>query len=430
MLEREHPNLKIEVRPNLSSEYILTPKDEESVALLRILLDLKVRRRKVVMERYPTNLPLEAVEAHPHVISTKRLRTGRDNTATRQVLLVHVGQPPDKLDPGNWGCYTLHPYQGGPVRCYNATASTTSRQRVSTPSDAVCAVRPIRWRSASSATKSVRSSPQSAPTAAKGTTRGTHNALSDTGECCFPAGTNSTSSSNQVDALSNTSSNNNVDVLSSSSGPVDALINSSSSSRSHVLTPSNRGTVPFRATTSPAGVGQPPNPQGPAAQVKEDEQTAVRGEVSTTNNTANPPDQAHIPLSPLPLPQREERNRCTPKRAHPRDDPPNNTPTAQSTAPLLDRSRPSPSLGNTNLSEETTTFVNAILVRLLVQVIKRLIQRLEHTPFRESDLNVLHHNELLTAVTGGACQPAPPSTRRENSQHSLHAVEDHSIQQP
>ena len=92
-LEREHSDLKIEVRPNLTGEYIFTPKDEDTVVILRclaeeegnrvVLLDPNLRKIKLVLERYPLNFPLDTVEAHPHVLSDKRLRSGRDNIPTR-----------------------------------------------------------------------------------------------------------------------------------------------------------------------------------------------------------------------------------------------------------------------------------------------------------------------------------------------------------
>ncbi|KAG0719769.1 hypothetical protein GWK47_049815 [Chionoecetes opilio] len=116
----------MEVRPNLYGEYILTPKDEESTALLRrladednrvLLLDPSVRRHKVVLERYSVDFPLDAVKAQPHVVSATRLN-GKDNIATRQVLLVHEGPPPAKLTLRSWGTYTLRSYRSEPVRCY------------------------------------------------------------------------------------------------------------------------------------------------------------------------------------------------------------------------------------------------------------------------------------------------------------------------
>ena len=83
-----------------------------------ILLNPKLRRFKVVVEGYPLNLPLDAVEVHLHVLSAKTLRSGRDNISTRQVFLVYKGPPPPKLNLGCWDTYTLRPYQSEPVRCY------------------------------------------------------------------------------------------------------------------------------------------------------------------------------------------------------------------------------------------------------------------------------------------------------------------------
>ena len=126
-LEKEYPTLRMQVRPNLQMEYILTPKGEDSAALLRrlaeegnrvLLLDPSERRHRVVVERYPLDLPLDAVEAHPQVTSAKRLTSWRSKEDTRQVLVVMVGPPPEKLDLGSWGRYHLRPYKGEPVRCY------------------------------------------------------------------------------------------------------------------------------------------------------------------------------------------------------------------------------------------------------------------------------------------------------------------------
>ena len=126
-LEEEYPALRMEVRPNLKAEYILTPKDEDSAALLRrlaeegnkvLLLDPSLRKHKVVLQRYPLDLPLDAVRGHANVLSATRLRATRDNIPTRQVLVELQGPPPAKLDLGCWGSYTLRAFQGEPVRCY------------------------------------------------------------------------------------------------------------------------------------------------------------------------------------------------------------------------------------------------------------------------------------------------------------------------
>ena len=72
-MELDNPSLKLEVRPNLRGEYIFTPKDDASESRLRelsenderlVLLDPRERQQRMVVERYPHSLPLEAVEAH------------------------------------------------------------------------------------------------------------------------------------------------------------------------------------------------------------------------------------------------------------------------------------------------------------------------------------------------------------------------------
>ena len=112
----EHPSLTIEVRPNLQGEYILTPKDADSTTLLHrlaeegnrvLLLDLNEWRRKVLLDRYPLDPPLDAVEEHPQVASAQHLYSWRDKLPPRQVLLGIAGQMPAKLDIGCWGKYSL-----------------------------------------------------------------------------------------------------------------------------------------------------------------------------------------------------------------------------------------------------------------------------------------------------------------------------------
>ena len=81
-LEEEYPALRMEVRPNLKAEYVLTPKDKASATFLRrlaeegnrvFLLDPNLRRHKVVLQRYPLDLPLDAVRNYANVLSATRL---------------------------------------------------------------------------------------------------------------------------------------------------------------------------------------------------------------------------------------------------------------------------------------------------------------------------------------------------------------------
>lgn len=106
-LEKNHPTLRMEVRSILKGEYVLAPKIEASVTLLQrlaeegnrvLLLDPGVRRHRVVLERYPVDLPLEAVKEHHDVLSATRFPVRRNSEPTRQVLVVHQRSPPPVLD--------------------------------------------------------------------------------------------------------------------------------------------------------------------------------------------------------------------------------------------------------------------------------------------------------------------------------------------
>lgn len=75
-----------------------------------LLLGPTAGRHKVVLECYPISLPLEAMEAHPCVVSARKLHADRENMATRQVLLVRNRPTPGWLDLSSWDRYTLRPY--------------------------------------------------------------------------------------------------------------------------------------------------------------------------------------------------------------------------------------------------------------------------------------------------------------------------------
>lgn len=80
----------------------------------------------MVLERYPVDIPLEVVKAHPDILSAVRLRARRNNEPTRYVLVVHQWSLPPLQDLGSWGSYTLRHCQGDPVRCYKCYKATTT----------------------------------------------------------------------------------------------------------------------------------------------------------------------------------------------------------------------------------------------------------------------------------------------------------------
>ena len=94
----------------MKGEYVLTPKDDDSAAKISVLaregdseaklvlLDPEDRHTKVIMERYPLDLPIEAVRDHPHVVSAERLLAFPGRAPTRQVLVELLGAAPERLD--------------------------------------------------------------------------------------------------------------------------------------------------------------------------------------------------------------------------------------------------------------------------------------------------------------------------------------------
>ncbi|KAG0724898.1 Transposon TX1 uncharacterized protein [Chionoecetes opilio] len=95
-LQRDLPGLQMDVRSNLKGEYVLTPKGEAATDRMcdlaqerdaparLVLLDHAERHTKAVLQRYPLDMPLEAVRDHPSVISAGRLHAVRDRAPTRQ----------------------------------------------------------------------------------------------------------------------------------------------------------------------------------------------------------------------------------------------------------------------------------------------------------------------------------------------------------
>lgn len=153
-LQRDLPGLSMDIRPNLKGEYVLTHKDDESAARISALivagdtaarlvqLDPAERRSKVVLQRYPLELPLEVVRDHPHVVSAERLRAARDKAPTCQVLVQLVGAATDKLDQGPWGRHFLRPYDKEPRRCHKCQHYNNLQGRCPHPTRCgVCSLR-------------------------------------------------------------------------------------------------------------------------------------------------------------------------------------------------------------------------------------------------------------------------------------------------
>ncbi|KAG7172481.1 RNA-directed DNA polymerase from mobile element jockey-like 9, partial [Homarus americanus] len=118
------------VKPNLVGDLIFSPQDHNTAKILsevtnlngktiKILpLDPEEKTTRMVLLRYPLELPVEVVIKHPKVTKAERCVTSRDKAQTRQVLMDIKGTVPEEVDLGNWGTYKLRPSVPEPLRCY------------------------------------------------------------------------------------------------------------------------------------------------------------------------------------------------------------------------------------------------------------------------------------------------------------------------
>ncbi|KAG7157175.1 RNA-directed DNA polymerase from mobile element jockey-like 4, partial [Homarus americanus] len=129
-LELEYKNIKFSVKPNLVGDLKLSPQDHNTAKILSevtnlngktikvIPLDPKEKTTRMVLLRYPLELPVEVVIKHSKVTKAERCVTSWDKAQTRQVLVDIKGTVPEEVDLGNWGTYKLRPFVPEPLRCY------------------------------------------------------------------------------------------------------------------------------------------------------------------------------------------------------------------------------------------------------------------------------------------------------------------------
>ncbi|KAG7174154.1 putative RNA-directed DNA polymerase from mobile element jockey-like 65 [Homarus americanus] len=110
-LELEYKNIKFSVKPNLVGDLILSPQDHNTAKILSevtnlngktikiILLDPEEKTTRMVLLRYPLELPVEVIIKHPKVTKAERCVTSRDKAQTRQVLVDIKGTVPEEPKP-------------------------------------------------------------------------------------------------------------------------------------------------------------------------------------------------------------------------------------------------------------------------------------------------------------------------------------------
>ncbi|KAG7160462.1 putative RNA-directed DNA polymerase from mobile element jockey-like 62 [Homarus americanus] len=103
-LELEYKNIKFSVKPNLVGDLILPPQDHNTAKILSevtnlngktvkiIPLDPEEKTTRMVLLRYPLELPVEVIIKHPKVTKAERCVTRQDKAQTKQVLVDIKGQ--------------------------------------------------------------------------------------------------------------------------------------------------------------------------------------------------------------------------------------------------------------------------------------------------------------------------------------------------
>ncbi|KAG7175258.1 putative RNA-directed DNA polymerase from mobile element jockey-like 61 [Homarus americanus] len=98
-LELEYKNIKFSVKPNLVGDLILSPQDHNTVKILSevtnlngktvkiIPLDPEEKTTRMVLLRYPLELPVEVIIKLPKVTKAERCVTSQDKAQTRHVLV-------------------------------------------------------------------------------------------------------------------------------------------------------------------------------------------------------------------------------------------------------------------------------------------------------------------------------------------------------
>ncbi|XP_068219594.1 uncharacterized protein [Palaemon carinicauda] len=117
------PGIKLSARPNRKGDLIITPKDLETAKHLQevpdlTLLDPALNRRKAIISRYPTTMPISIVTSCSNIETADRCTT-RENVPVRRLLATFIGPVPSSLDLGVWGTFPIQEYTPEPLRCYH-----------------------------------------------------------------------------------------------------------------------------------------------------------------------------------------------------------------------------------------------------------------------------------------------------------------------
>ena len=125
LLNEKLPNINMIAKPNLKSEWILTPKDQTAYNTLKntSIIDLRElqqedKRKKAIVIGFPFDIPTVELAKHPQILHAERMKN-KEGVETKTILCTFTGPIPEKVDIGIWGRYSTKTYYPEPLRCYN-----------------------------------------------------------------------------------------------------------------------------------------------------------------------------------------------------------------------------------------------------------------------------------------------------------------------
>ena len=125
LLNEKFPNLNMTAKPNLKSEWILTPKDQKAYDTLKNTSTIELRelhqedkRKKAIVIGFPFDIPTIELAKHPQILHAERMKN-KEGVETKTILCTFTGPVPEKVDIGIWGRYSTKTYYPEPLRCYN-----------------------------------------------------------------------------------------------------------------------------------------------------------------------------------------------------------------------------------------------------------------------------------------------------------------------
>ena len=143
-LTEKTKTLRLIAKPNLKSEWIITPLDDGTYNHLKTCTTIKLQElkqedktKKAIVVGFPLDMPESELTKHSQISSAARMKN-KEGVLTRTMLCTFTGKIPDKVDLGHWGKFATKTYYPEPLRCYNCQKFGHHKSACTSP--AICAV--------------------------------------------------------------------------------------------------------------------------------------------------------------------------------------------------------------------------------------------------------------------------------------------------